>query len=146
MKSEKEGLLREEFDRLVKPGKIKLLPGYVFRRAKPAIVGIEVLAGRIKSKYSLVKEDGEDVGEISQIQDRGESISEAETGMQVAISLDKPVVGRNIHEKEVLYVRLPEADAKALSKRFQDRLSAEEIETINEFVDIMRRKSPFWGA
>ena len=146
MKSEKEGLLREEFDRLVKPGKIKLLPGYVFRRAKPAIVGIEVLAGRIKSKYSLVKENGEDVGEISQIQDRGESISEAETGMQVAISLDKPVVGRNIHEKEVLYVRLPEADAKALSKRFQDRLSAEEIETINEFVDIMRRKSPFWGA
>ncbi len=146
MKSEKEGLLREEFDRLVKPGKIKLLPGYVFRRAKPAIVGIEVLAGRIKSKYSLVKEDGEDVGEISQIQDRGESISEAETGMQVAISLDKPVVGRNIHEKEVLYVRLPEADAKTLSKRFQDRLSAEEIETITEFVDIMRRKSPFWAA
>lgn len=146
MKSEKEGLLREEFVRLVKPGKIKLLPGYVFRRAKPAIVGIEVLAGRIKSKYSLVKEDGEDVGEISQIQDRGESISEAETGMQVAISLDKPVVGRHIHEKEVLYVRLPEADAKALSKRFQDRLSAEEIETINEFVNIMRRKSPFWAA
>jgi len=146
MRSEKEGLLREEFDRLVKPGKIKLLPGYVFRRAKPAIVGIEVLAGRIKSKYSLVKEDGEDVGEISQIQDRGESISEAETGMQVAISLDKPVVGRHIHEKEVLYVRLPEADAKALSKRFQDRLSAEEIEAINEFVDIMRRKSPFWAA
>jgi len=146
MKSEKEGLLREEFDRLVKPGKIKLLPGYVFRRAKPAIVGIEVLAGRIKSKYSLVKEDGEDVGEISQIQDRGESISEAETGMQVAISLDKSVVGRHIQEKEVLYVRLPEADAKALSKRFQDRLSAEEIEAINEFIDIMRRKSPFWAA
>ena len=146
MKSEKEGLLREEFDRLVKPGKIKLLPGYVFRRAKPAIVGIEVLAGRIKSKYSLVKEDGEDVGEISQIQDRGESISEAETGMQVAISLDKPVVGRNIYEKEVLYVRLPEADAKALSKRFKDRLSAEEIEAINEYIDMMRRKSPFWGA
>ncbi len=146
MKSEKEGLLREEFDRLVKPGKIKLLPGYVFRRAKPAIVGIEVLAGRIKSKYSLVKEDGEDVGEISQIQDRGESISEAETGMQVAISLDKPVVGRHIHEKEVLYVRVPEADAKALSKRFQDRLSAEEIEAINEYIDMMRRKYPFWAA
>jgi len=146
MKREKESLLREEFDRLVKPGKIKLLPGYVFRRAKPAIVGTEVLAGRIKPKYSLVKEDGENVGEISQIQDRGEAIPEAETGMQVAISLDKPVVGRHIHEKEVLYVRVPEADAKALSKRFQDRLSAEEIEALNEFVDIMRRKSPFWAA
>ena len=146
MKSEKEALLGEEFDRLVKPGKIKLLPGYVFRRAKPAIVGIEVLAGRIKPKYSLVKEDGEDVGEIIQIQDRGEAISEAETGMQVAISLDKPVVGRHIHEKDVLYVRVPEADAKALLKKFQDRLSAEELEALNEFVDMMRRKSLFWAA
>ena len=146
MKSEKETLLREEFDRLIKPGKIKLLPGYVFRRAKPAVVGIEVLAGRIKPKYSLVKEDGDNVGEISQIQDRGEVISEAETGMQVAISLGKPVVGRHIQEKDVLYVRVPEADTKALLKRFQDRLSAEELEALNEFVDIMRRESPFWAA
>ncbi len=146
MKSEKEALLREEFNRLVKPGKIKLLPGYVFRRAKPAIVGVEVLAGRIKSRYSLVKEDGEDVGEIMQIQDRGEAISEAEAGMQVAISIDKPVVGRQIHEKDVLYVRVPEADAKALLKKFQDRFSAEELEALNEFVDMMRHKSPFWAA
>jgi len=146
MKSEKETLLREEFDRLIKPGKIKLLPGYVFRRAKPAVVGIEVLAGRIKPKYSLVKEDGDNVGEISQIQDRGEVIPEAETGMQVAISLGKPVVGRHIQENDVLYVRVPEADTKALLKRFQDRLSAEELEALNEFVDIMRRESPFWAA
>ena len=146
MRSEKEALLREEFDRLVRPGKIKLLPGCVFRRAKPAIVGIEVLAGRIKPKYSLVKEDEEDVGEIRQIQDRGEAISEAETGMQVAISLDKPVVGRHIHEKDILYVRVPEADAKALLKKFQGRLSPEELEALNEFVDMMRRKSPFWAA
>ena len=146
MKSEKEALLREEFDRLVKPGKIKLLPGYVFRRAKPAIVGIEVLAGRIKPKYPLVKEDGEDVGEIMQIQDRGEAIPEAEAGMQVAISLEKPVVGRHIQEKDILYVRVPEADAKTLLSKFQDRLSAEELEVLNEFVDMMRRKSPFWAA
>jgi len=146
MKSEKEALLKEEFDRLVKPGKIKLLPGYVFRRAKPAIVGIEVLAGRIKPKYPLVKEDGEDVGEIMQIQDRGEAIPEAEAGMQVAISLEKPVVGRHIQEKDILYVRVPEADAKTLLSKFQDRLSAEELEVLNEFVDMMRRKSPFWAA
>ncbi|MFQ5758553.1 MAG: translation initiation factor IF-2, partial [Candidatus Bathyarchaeia archaeon] len=146
MRSEKEALLGEEFDRLVKPGKIKLLPGYVFRKAKPAIVGIEVLAGRIKPKYSLVKEDGEDVGDVMQVQDRGEAILEAESGMQVAVSLDKPVVGRHIHEKDVLYVRVPEADAKALLKKFQDRLSAEELEALNEFVDVMRRKSPFWAA
>ncbi|UCE44499.1 MAG: translation initiation factor IF-2, partial [Candidatus Bathyarchaeota archaeon] len=146
MKSEKEALLKEEFDRLVKPGKIKLLPGYVFRKAKPAIVGVEVIAGHIKPKYSLVKEDGEDVGQIKQIQDRGEAIGEAETGMQVAVSLEKPVFGRHIHEKDIFYVRMPEAHAKVLLERFQNRLSPEELETLKEFVDMMRRKVSFWAA
>ncbi|MFQ5999482.1 MAG: translation initiation factor IF-2 [Candidatus Bathyarchaeia archaeon] len=146
IRNEKEAQLKEEFDRLVKPGKIKLLPGYVFRRAKPAIVGIEVLAGQIKPKYTLVKEDGRDVGEISQIQDRGQAISEAKAGMQVAISLNKPTVGRHIYEKDILYVRVPEAHAKTLVTKFQDHLSSEEVKVLNEFIDVMRRKSPFWAA
>jgi len=146
VKSEKEAQLKEEFDRLVKPGKIKLLPGYVFRRAKPAIVGIEVLAGQIKPKYALVREDGLDVGEIMQIQDRGQAVSEANVGMQVAVSLNKPVVGRHIHENDVLYVKVPEEQAKTLLTKFQDRLSPQELEVLNEFVETMRRKSPFWAA
>ncbi len=146
VKSEKEAQLKEEFGKLVKPGKIKLLPGYVFRRAKPAIVGIEVLAGQIKPKYTLVREDGQDVGEIMQIQDRGQAVSEATVGMQVAVSLNKPVVGRHIHENDILYVKVPEEHAKTLLTKFQDRLSPEELGVLNEFVETMRRKSPFWAA
>jgi len=146
VKSEKEVQFREEFDKLVKPGKIKLIPGYVFRKAKPAIVGIEVLAGQIKPKYTLAKEDGQDVGEIMQIQDRGQAVSEANVGMQVAVSLNKPVVGRHIHENDILYVKVPEEHAKTLLTKFQDRLSPEELGVLNEFVETMRRKSPFWAA
>jgi len=146
VKSEKEAQFKEEFDRLIKPGKIKLIPGYVFRRAKPAIVGIEILAGQIKPKYTLVKEDGQDVGEIMQIQDRGQAVSEANIGMQVAVSLNKPVVGRHIHENDILYVKVPEEHAKTLLTKFQDRLSPQELGALNEFVETMRRKSPFWAA
>jgi len=146
VKSEKEAQLKEEFDKLIKPGKIKLLPGYVFRRAKPASVGVEVLAGQIKPKYTLVKEDGQDVGEIMQIQDRGQAVSEASVGMQVAVSLNKPVVGRHIHENDVLHVKVPEEQAKTLLTKFQDRLSPQELGALNEFVETMRRKSPFWAA
>jgi translation initiation factor 5B len=146
IKSEKEAQLKEEFERLVKPGKMKFLPGYVFRKAKPAIVGIEVLAGHIQPKYILVKEDGRDVGEIKQIQDRGQAVSEANTGMQVAVSLDKPIVGRHIYENDIFYVRVPEAHAKILLTKFQDRLSHEELGALNELVEMMRRKSPFWAA
>ena len=146
MKSEREKRLRKEFDRIIMPGKIRLLPGYVFRRAKPAIVGIEVLAGQVKPKCSLVREDAREIGEIMQIQDRGQAISEAKAGMQVAVSLDKPIVGRHIYEGDVLYVKVPEAHAKALLTRFQDRLSPDELTALNEFVNMMRRKSPFWAT
>jgi translation initiation factor 5B len=146
MKSTQEERIQKELDRLVRPGKIKILPGYVFRRAKPAIVGIEVLSGQIKPKYELVGEDGRHIGEIKQIQDRGQAIAGAETGMQVAVSLDKPVVGRHINEGDVLRVKVPEAHAKALLTKFQDYLSPDELETLNELINIMRRRSPFWAT
>ncbi len=146
MKSEREKRLQKELDGIIRPGKIRLLPGYVFRRAKPAIVGIEVLAGFVKTRSTLVGKDGGEIGEILQIQDRGKAIPEAKAGMQVALSLDKPIVGRHIYEGDVLFVKVPEAHAKALLTRFQDHLSLDEFEALNEFVNIIRRKSPFWAA
>jgi translation initiation factor 5B len=146
VKKEEETRLGEEFGRLVKPAKVKFLPGYVFRKAKPAVFGVEVLAGTIKPKTTLVKEDGRNIGEIMQIQDKGEAVSEANAGSQVAISVTKTIVGRHIHEGEIFYVRVPEAHAKVLLTKFQDRLTAEEIETLNEFVEIMRLESPFWAV
>jgi translation initiation factor 5B len=147
LKTQREAKLSADFEKLVKPGKIRILEGYVFRRAKPAIIGVEVLAGRIKPKYSLVRaEDGEEVGEIQQIQEKGKALPEAKQGMQVAISLDKPIVGRHIFENDVLYVRVPEAHAKTLLKDFADRLSPDEQEALNEYVNLMRKKTPFWAA
>jgi len=147
LQNERNKLSLEEFHRLVKPGKIRILSGFIFRKAKPAIVGVEVLAGRIQPRVVLVKENGEDVGEIMQIQDRGKAVSEAVSGMQVAVSLDKPVVGRHINEKDVLYVQLTENHARALLTKFQDRLAAEELEVVKEYVELMRKKTtPFWAA
>ncbi|MCZ2855814.1 MAG: translation initiation factor IF-2 [Candidatus Bathyarchaeota archaeon] len=146
LKSEQEMLMLKEFDKLLKPAKMKFLPGYVFRRARPAVIGVEILAGQIKPKIPLVNENIGDIGEIMQIQDRGEAISEAKSGMQVAISMEKPVVGRHINEGDIIYVKVPESHAKTLLSTFQARLSSEELDALNELVNIMRRKSPFWAA
>lgn len=146
LKSEQETLMLKEFDKLLKPAKMKLLPGYIFRRARPAVVGVEILAGQIKPKIPLVNENSGDLGEIKQIQDRGEAISDAKSGMQVAISMEKPVVGRHINEGDIIYVKVPESHAKTLLSKFQARLSSEELDALNELVNIMRRKSPFWAA
>ncbi len=140
MKSEKESRERSEFDGLVKPAKIRVLPGYIFRRSKPAIVGVEVLAGQIKPKVHLMTSDGKDIGEILQIQFKGETLSYAEVGKQVAISIDRSIVGRHFNEGDALYVLVPEQHAKVLLTKFRDKLSVEEIETLNEIISAMGRK------
>lgn len=146
-KKQRETELSQDFDTVVKPGKVRVLEGYVFRRAKPAIFGVEILAGRISPKCKLIRaEDGEEVGEIQQIQDKGKALPEAERGMQVAISMDEPIVGRHVYENDVLYVKIPEPHAKLLTATFTDRLTMEEQEALNEYIGIMRKKTPFWAA
>jgi len=147
LKTQRKSELEQEFEKLVMPGKIRILEGYVFRRAKPAIVGVEILAGSVKPKYRLVRaEDGKEVGEVQQIQEKGEALSEAQQGMQVAVSINKPMVGRHIFERDVLFVKVPERHAKALLTMFMDRLTTEEQEALNEYVNLMRKKIPFWAA
>jgi len=139
MKSEKESRERSEFDRLIKPAKIRVLPGFVFRRSKPAIVGVEVLAGRVRPRVRLMTSEGKEIGEILQVQDKGASIPYAEKGHQVAISIDKPIVGRHFDEGDILYVYVPEQHARLLNTKFKDRLSEDELEALNETIKIMRK-------
>jgi translation initiation factor 5B len=73
-------------------------------------------------------------------------LPEAGKGMQVAISMDKPIVGRHIFEKDTLYVKVPEPHAKVLLTTFMDRLTTEEQEALNEYVNLKRKKTPFWAA
>jgi translation initiation factor 5B len=147
LKSKREAKIAQELEKLVKPGKILVMEGFVFRRAKPAIFGVEILGGQLKPKYSLVRaEDGADIGEVQQIQDKGKAVSEAKQGMQIAVSMDRPIVGRHVFEKDILYVKVPEPDARALLEKHLDKLTAEEQQVIKEYVEMMRKKTPFWGA
>ncbi len=129
-----------KFEELVKPGKIRLLPGYVFRRSNPAIVGVEVQIGRIKPGYKLMRNDGKIIGEIMQIQDKGKPIKEAVAGQSVAISIKGNIlVGRHIKEGDILYVNVPESHARVLVSEFKDSLSEDEIELLKEIGKIRRR-------
>ncbi len=139
VKGEKEREKREVMERVSTPAKIKILPGCIFRQSKPAVVGVEVLSGKIKTGVELIKADGTNVGAINEIQDKGESIKSAEQGMQVAIALKKPTVGRHINENDVLYVNISEDAAKAL-KKLSGVLSPEEEEVLEELAEIKRRR------
>lgn len=137
--------LKGELDQLTLPAKMQILPGYVFRRSRPAIVGVEVQAGRVRPKCPLMLEDGRIVGEIQRIQDQGKDIHEASTGAQVAISIDDAIVGRHIHEGDTLYVAVPEQHVKLLLAKFKEFLSPEEIDVLNGLVETMRKHNPLWA-
>ncbi len=133
------------FQSLVKPGKILVLEGYVFRRSKPAIVGVRVEAGEIRPRYRLIRGDGEVVGTIHQIQDRGKAIDRATRGMEVAISIREAEVGDDFEEGDYLYVYVPEEDAKTLMKEFLADLPSDYREALEEFLEIIRSRNPLFA-
>ncbi len=119
-------------DLLIRPGKIKLLKGFVFRRSDPAIVGVEVVDGMIKPKYPLINSSGRRIGQVVRIQDQGKDVGEAGAGKQVAVSIDKPMVGRQIMEGDVLYVDVPVQHSRVLSSKFRDYLTPGELALLSE--------------
>ena len=66
--------------------------------------------------------------------------------MQVAISMDKPIAGRHVFEKDILYVKVPEKDAKALLTTHADDLTADEQDLLKEYIAFMRKKTLFWAG
>src|SRR5256712_12602822 len=92
-------------DLLIRPGKIRILRGNVFRRSDPAIVGVEILEGVVRPKYPLVNEDGKRVGTIVHVQDQGKDVPEAGGGKEGGGWLDKRTVGAHLFRGGVLFRR-----------------------------------------
>ncbi|MFP4045503.1 MAG: translation initiation factor IF-2 [Candidatus Aenigmatarchaeota archaeon] len=126
----KEEMKREKLEQVTRPGKLQLLPGYVFRQRKPAIVGSEVVDGVIKPGYNLVKE-GKIVGKIQEIQKEGVNVDKAETGDKVAVSISKVTVGRQVEEGDVLYNALSDKDIRRLEE-LEEYLSKPEKRVLEE--------------
>jgi translation initiation factor 5B len=142
---EREAKARKEFDTLVKPGKFEVMEGYIFRRAKPAIFGARVLAGHITPNIQCINQNGERVGRISQIQESGNPISRAEEGKEVAVAMPQPIVGRHIKEHDLLYVDIPEKDAKLLRTKFADRLTEGAQTALQELIELKRKTDILWA-
>lgn len=131
----------EAREKLVFPCKFKILPQFIFRTAKPAIVGVEILLGRLKPKSHVMKSDGTRVGTIKSIKSKDEFLSEATQGDEVAVSIDGPTVGRQISEEEVLYTDLSKKDYQILKK---SDLSEDEQEALEEIDQIKSEENAFW--
>ncbi len=119
------------------PSKFRILPKHTFRQSKPAIVGVEVLAGRLQPGCRLMREDGKVYGRVRGMQSGGEDIKEAKAGEQVAVSLDDVVIGRHFGEGDVLYTFLSSEDFGKLNA---EDLTEEEKQILREMKQIKRQR------
>jgi len=132
IKEEEKNELKKK---LPTPAIIKVLPGYVFRRSDPAIVGVEVELGKIKPGLVLMNKNKKILGSILQIQDQGKPIPEAFKGMQVAISIKgEAFVGRNLFEGDELFSVIQRDEAKIWLEKLKDELNEEEIKYLERCI------------
>lgn len=136
---------KQKSEAIIRPGMFRLLPDHTFRQSKPAVVGVEVEGGIIRTRLKVMNEDGSRIGLIKGIQENGENVGEARYGAQVAVSIEGPIVGRQINEGDLLYIEVPERHAKIVEQELIGSLNPDEIETLEKYMDIKRRGSPFWG-
>ena len=133
------------YDAIIKPAKFMSLPKLVFRQSKPAIIGIESLSGTVKQGQTLINKNGEYVGVIASMEDKGETLPDIPRGQRVAMAIKDAIVGKHFDEGDELYVDIPEKHYKFIEREFKEKLTEDEFETLYEFVEIKRKQDPDWG-
>jgi translation initiation factor 5B len=143
LEKKKADIEKERRQEYMHPAMMKFLPEYVFRISHPAVIGVRILAGRIKTGIKLMKDDGRVLGIIKSIQSENKPIDEAIQGQEVAISIEGITVGRQIKGEEILFSDIPTSDAKKL--REMDVLNQDEKDVLNKIFEIKRKSDKFWG-
>ncbi len=141
-----ESTRQNESDKRVEfafPAKITILPDHIFRVNKPAVVGVRVLAGRIRVGENLIDREGKDCGTIKSVRDDdGNVLKEGVQGDEVSVAIEGVTVGRQINENDVLYVDMIESGYKEVQKV---ELTDDEKLALSDTVAIKRRTESFWG-
>ncbi len=143
LKSKKEEIDEESKQNMPVPSKFIIMPEYIFRAAKPVIVGVKVLSGRIKVDDNLIREDGKYAGTIKSIREGETSKRFANAGQQVAIAIDGVTLNRQIGPDQPIFVDINEDVVKKLRERALDEQT---METLEEIIKIKRKDNIFWGT
>ena len=142
----REEVRAKRLEGFIRPGKLAIKTGYVFRRSHPAIVGVDVLGGILKPKCPLMRKDGKPIGEIKELQRERKTLHEAKLGEELAVSIEGAIVDRHIHEGDVLYVDVPREHALVLKRELRDLLSGDELAVLDEIIEIKKRTDPTYGV
>ncbi len=145
VEGKKKGIEEDKLQNLVKPCKIRIIPGYVFRQKNPAVLGTEVLEGMLEKGMPMMDSDGKKLTEIKSIQNDGKNVETAKKDEQVAVAFSGVTFGRQINENDVLITDFTENEFKKL-RDFKEYLTTEETELMKEILAIKRKEDDMWGV
>ena len=145
LEEEKKKQEAKQLENLIKPAKIEILKGCIFRQSNPCVAGVKVLAGTLTTDVELIKANGNKCGYIKSLQHEKDSLKKAEKGKEVAASIPGVCAGRQIDESDILYVDMPESNFQAL-KKMKKLLSEDEITVLKELAIIKRKENSVWGV
>ena len=124
---------------------IEIMPEHIFHNSNPAVFGIKIVGGRLKSGTPLINNQGEKISEVKKIQSENKGIDEATIGMEVAISLPGINFQRHLAEEKNLYSDLGPVQFREFKKN-KDILSKDEVAVLQKIAQIKRKKEPTWGV
>ena len=140
---EKE-IQRKKLNSMILPVKLRILPNCIFRVSNPAIIGVEVIGGTLRTGVSLMNSYGKKVGVVKSIKDGDEYLKELKYGEQAAISVDNLIIGRHAQEDSELFSVMGEENFRMLKKN-SDLLSKDEINAVKEIANVYRKENSLWG-
>ncbi len=136
----------EKLNKLVRPGKVEFLQNCTFRQSNPAVIGVEIIAGMLRTGNSLVNADsGKSIGTIKSIQKNKDSVNKCKLRDRVALSIPHLTIGRQANEGEIFLVDIPENDFREL-KKWAKFLTREEKAALKELAELKRKEFPVWGV
>ncbi len=134
----KERKKNEKLSALTLPVKMRFLTGCTFHNSKPAVIGVKVLEGKLKSGINVMDENGKVIGKVVAIQSKNETIKQAVKGEEIAVSINKGVVGRNLEENQVLLSQIPKTQFIQI-EQLKGTLNLEEKELLGEIKSIVEK-------
>lgn len=141
----KKEIEAKEIASLVRPCKLVILKGYVFRQNNPAVVGVEIEVGKIKTGDPIMNAAGKRITAVKSMKEGEDFVTIANQGKQVAMAMEGVTVGRQINEGDFLYTDIPASDFITL-KELKKYLSTREMAALKEIAEIKRKENPVWGV
>ncbi len=134
---------RKKLKELPTISKVEILD-FVFRNTNPAIFGVVISGGILKQDGEMINNLDKKIGRIKTIQHEKDTMSSAEKGKEVAISIPGVNFERQLKVGEKLYSNLSEYQFRKF-KEYKDLLSSDEKTVLQEIAQIKRKENITWG-